>query len=192
MSAKFQHSVPNFVETQLETVGIIAVEFRKEEDKEEAVRGSDLHLRCNPAHISLCRPGAAGHGDTEARVEPRRCAGCQPHTIKHFTQHCFQRRGSSCCDPLLPYSTTLSSPQKAFYLWHTKKTERRWHSSALLFCVKSEEATGDPSAKTKQRHKLLLAGNRCLRESWHSTTILLLTEINKRHAEIVTKWKEDP
>ena len=33
--------------------------------------------------------------------------------------------------------------------------------------------------QTRQRHKLLLAGNRCLRESWHSTTILLLTEINK-------------
>lgn len=78
-------------------IGIIAVEFRKEEDKEEAVRGSDLHLCSNPAHISLCRPGAAGHGDTEGRVKPRRCAGCQPHTIKHFTQHCFQRKGGSSC-----------------------------------------------------------------------------------------------
>lgn len=58
---------------------------------------------------------------------------------------------------------------------------RRWHSSALLLCVKSEETIGDPSAKTRQRHKRLLAGNRCLRESWHSPTILLLTGLNKRN-----------
>lgn len=68
-----------------------------------------------------------------------------------------------------------------------KSIKRRWHSSALLFCVKSEEAIGDPSAKTRQRRKLLLAGNRCLRESWHSTTILLLTEINKRNTRD-TPW----
>ena len=42
---------------------------------------------------------------------------------------------------------------------------------------KVEEAIRDPSAKTS--HKLLLAVNRCWKESWHSQTILLLTEINK-------------
>lgn len=78
--------------------------------------------------------------------------------------------------------------RETLYFRHNgKNITRRWHSSALLFCVKSEAAIGDPSAKTRQRHKLLLAGNRCLRESWHSTTILLLTEINKRNTRD-TPW----
>lgn len=43
-------------------IGIIAVEFRKEEDKEETAQGSDLHLCSNPAHISPCCPRSAGCG----------------------------------------------------------------------------------------------------------------------------------
>lgn len=181
-------------------IGIIAVEFRKEEDKEETAWGSDLHLCSNPAHISHRCPGTAGYSDRQGRIRHRQSIGCQPQPVQHITQHCCQQRKRQLLCIPLPYSWTacdISSTSSAvntfsihdtLYFRHNRKNiTRRWHSSALLFCVKSEEAIGDPSAKTRQRHKLLLAGNRCLRESWHSTTILLLTEINKRNTRD-TAW----
>jgi len=77
------------------------VEFRKEEDKEETVRGSDLHLCSNPAHISHCCPGTAGYSDREGRIRHHQYIVCQPQLIKHITQHCFQEKGSTSCYSIL-------------------------------------------------------------------------------------------
>lgn len=195
---------------EADVIGIIAEEFRKEEDKEEAGRGSDLHLCSHPAHISHCCPGS----DRGGRIGPRQCIGCQPQPIKHTTPRSAERKqrllyipAPIAAEPETEAPVTATQAQrlplhKRFLLYaqaegkKNKHHERRWHASALLFCVKSEEAIGDPSAKTRQQHMLLLAENRCLRESWQPTTILLLTEISERNTGDVPwlspKWKEDP
>lgn len=176
----------------------IAVEFRKEEDKEETAWGSDLHFCSNPAHISHCCPGTAGYSNREGRSRNRQSVHRLPAPA-HRTHHTalLSTKETAAAIHSTPYSCRVCdissvvntfSKQETLYFRHNRKNiTRRWHSFVLLFCVKSEEAIGDPSAKTRQQHKLLLAGNRCLRESWHSTTILLLTEINKRNTRD-TAW----
>lgn len=72
--------------------------------------------------------------------------------------------------------------------------EMRWHSSALLFCVKSEEAIGDPWDEAtaqavigrEQMFERKLAFNN------HSSSDRNQQEKHKRHTMIVIQWKEDP
>lgn len=144
------------------------------------MRGSDPPtFSGNPAQISHRRPHTTGRsaqrGQDQGTAGPgpsSTSGGAAVNNSAAAREH--KRRESQCKAGTLRLRHNGGKKK-------TKNITIRWHSSALLFCVKSEETIGDPSAKTRQRRKLLLAGNRCLRESWHSPTILLLTEINKRN-----------
>lgn len=130
-------------------IGIIAVEFRKEEDKEEAAQGSDLHLCSNPAHISHCCPRTAGCGDREGRIRHLQSSGCQPQPIQHITQHCCQQRKQQLLYIPLPIAAepdvsssssavNTFSIQEALYLRHNRKKTLQEDDIHLYCCFVSK------------------------------------------------------
>lgn len=125
-------------------IGIIAVEFRKEEDKEETARGSDLHLCSNPAHISHCCPRTAGCGDREGRIRHRQSIGCQPQ--HHPTHHAarLSTKETAAAIHSSPYSCSacdISSNSSAVNTFSVQETlclrhNRKKHYKKMTFiCI---------------------------------------------------------